>query len=115
MQWDWFSSHTWEPLCSSRLLYLKEHFKPRKREHIWKWNRESVLVGFSRVVTGIFLGFSDPVVLHLFIRIQQILKYWFLIVWNFAAVLTIKDLKNVLVSQVKHVKFMYKPLNVILY
>lgn len=45
---------------------------------------------------------------------QQSPKCRFLIVLSFAAVLLIKDLNNILVSQVKHVKFMYKPLNVIL-
>lgn len=61
------------------------------------------------------LGFTDIVVMHVFVTTQQILKCQVLIVLCFAAVLIIKDLKNVSVCQVKHVKFMYRPLNVILY
>lgn len=77
-----------------------------------KWKASAHWLEWS--LTGIFLGFTSTVVLHLFITIQQFLKCRFLIVLNFAAVLIIKDLKNVLVSQMKRVKFIYKPLNVIL-
>lgn len=48
-----------------------------------------------------WLGCTDTVVLHLFIKIQQILKCQFLFVLSFAAVLITKGLKNVLVLQVK--------------
>lgn len=60
------------------------------------------------------MGFTDTDVLRVFVTTQQIRQCWFLIVLSFAAVLIIKDLKNV-VCQVKHVKFMCQPLNVILY
>lgn len=43
------------------------------------------------------MGFTDTVVLHVLVTTQQILKCQFLIVLSFAAVLIIKDLKNVLV------------------
>ena len=114
MQQDWFCSYALELCSSSRFSYLKVYFKPGIREHIGKWNAKPMLIDLNGVVTGIFLGFISTVVLHLFITIQQFLKCQFLIVLNVAAVVIIKDLKNVLVSQVKHVKFIYKPLNVIL-
>lgn len=91
---------------------MKVLFKPRIREHIWKWNTKPEHTGLSRV-GGVFMGLLRVVWL-LFITIQQIPKCRFAIVLDFAAVLLIQDLNNVLVSQVKRVQFMYKPLNVIL-
>lgn len=57
-----------------------------------------MLIGLNGVVTGIFLGFTSTFVLHLFLTTQQLLKCQLLTVLNFAAVLIIKDLKSVLVS-----------------
>lgn len=114
MQQDWFCSCALELCHSARLSYLKVYFKPGIREHVGKWNGKPVLIGLNGVVTGIFLGFTSTFVLHLFLTTQQLLKCQLLIVLNFAAVLIIKDVKSVLVSQMKHVKFIYKPLNVIL-